>query len=263
MNVSPHLNVAVRAARSAGREALMFFKHRHDLSIEAKGACDFVTEADTTVEKEVIRQLYKAYPNYGILAEESSRKQAQSGWRWIIDPIDGTTNFIHGLPHFAISIALANDNEIHAAVVFNPATDELFTAERGRGAFLNGQRLRVTRSNRLDQSLLATGFPISNPERTRKHMPIVSALLVPSRGIRRLGSAALDLAFVASGRYDGYWEPGLNPWDIAAGVLLVLEAGGLVTDFDGEQNYLDSGNIVAASPTIHRLMLTTIQSAWG
>ncbi|MBF0424162.1 MAG: inositol monophosphatase [Magnetococcales bacterium] len=263
MNLSPHLNVAVRAARAAGREAMMFFKRRHELVIDPKGINDFVTTADIAVEKEIIRQLHKAYPQYGIMAEETGRNSSLSGWRWIIDPIDGTTNFIHGLPHFAIAIALANDQELHAAVVYNPATDELFTAERGRGAFLNSQRLRVTRSIRLDQCLLATGFPVNQPDRVRQHWRAVEELLVASRGIRRLGSAALDLAFVATGRYDGFWEPVLQPWDIAAGILLVTEAGGLVTDFAGGQGFLLSGNVIAAPPAIHRLMLTAIQPHWA
>ncbi|MBF0108990.1 MAG: inositol monophosphatase [Magnetococcales bacterium] len=263
MNVSPHTNIAIRAARSAGREALTFFKRRHELVLETKGKNDFVTQADTTVEREILYHLRKATPQYGILAEESSRSEVAKGWRWIVDPIDGTTNFIHGLPHFAMSIALANDNELHAAVVFNPATDELFTAERGRGAFLNGQRLRVTQNHRLDQCLLATGFPIDHPERLQRQLKTVMALIPGSRGIRRLGSAALDLAHLAAGRYDGYWEAGLKPWDIAAGVLLVTEAGGLVTDFTGNGNVLDSGNILAASPMIHRLLRATIEPEWS
>ncbi|MBF0146000.1 MAG: inositol monophosphatase [Magnetococcales bacterium] len=263
MNVSPHINVAIRAARAAGREAMMFFKRRHELNIETKQKNDFVTQADTTVEKEILYQLHKAYPQYGILAEESRHETSSTGWRWIVDPIDGTTNFIHGLPHFAISIALANDHELHAAVIFNPATDELFTAERGRGAFLNGQRLRTTQNHRLDQCLLATGLPVNHPERLHRQLQTIEALVLGSRGIRRLGSAALDLAFVAAGRYDGFWEPALQPWDIAAGILLVTEAGGLVTDFAGNKNILDSGNILAASPQIHRIMLATIQPAWS
>ncbi|MBF8272952.1 MAG: Inositol-phosphate phosphatase [Magnetococcales bacterium] len=257
------MNVIIRAARAAGREAMMFFTRRHELTVESKGKNDFVTLADTTVEKEIIRHLHKAYPQYGVIAEESSRKQIPPGWRWIVDPIDGTTNFIHGLPHFAISIALANDAEIHAAAVFNPASDELFSAERGRGAFLNGQRIRSTQNHRLDQCLLATGFPVNKPAIVHRHMQTVEELLVGSRGIRRMGSAALDLAFVAAGRYDGFWEPALHPWDIAAGVLLVTEAGGMVTDFVGTKKFLDSGNVLAASPQIHRILLETIQPAWA
>ncbi|MBF0132707.1 MAG: inositol monophosphatase [Magnetococcales bacterium] len=262
MDTSPAVNVATRAARAAGREAMKFFAHRHELAIDSKGKNDFVTQADITVEKEIIRQLHKAYPDYGILAEESGRKQVQPGWRWIIDPIDGTTNFIHGLPHFAISIALAHDNELHGAVVFNPASNELFTAERGRGAFLNGQRMRINPSQRLEQCLLATGFPVNKPDVLRRHMRTVEELTIGSRGIRRLGSAALDLAFVAAGRYDGFWESALQPWDIAAGILLVMEAGGLVTDFAGNKGFLDSGNVLAAPPLIHRLMLEVIQPTW-
>ncbi|MBF0137824.1 MAG: inositol monophosphatase [Magnetococcus sp. DMHC-1] len=263
MQQSPILTVAIRAARKAGSIALRHFDRRDELTIREKHPHDFVSDADTHVEKEILYHLRKAYPQHGILAEESAfDNKLRQGAYWIIDPIDGTTNFLHGIPHFSISIALAQDDQIMAGLVFDPVKDELFAAERGRGAFLNDRRIRVANTRSLADAFLVTGFPVHNRALRPLYLQSFTTLLMASGpGVRRTGSAALDLAYTAAGRFDGFWELDLNPWDIAAGALLVREAGGFVSDLNGENGFLESGDILAANPPLHAELLATIRSS--
>ncbi|OSM06100.1 putative inositol-phosphate phosphatase [Magnetofaba australis IT-1] len=254
--------MAIRAARSAGRIAARHFDERHRLEVHEKAPMDLVTSADIAVERELIEQLMRAYPDYAILAEESGRhdNRKAKGWQWIIDPIDGTANFAHGMPHFGISVALAKDGEVQAGLVFDPLRDELFVAEKGRGAFLNDRRIRVSDETRLAHALLATGFPFRKPKLKEPYLKAFAAMLQQTGELRRAGSASLDLAYVAAGRYDGYFEMRLSPWDIAAGVLLVTEAGGFVTDLNGGNAYLTSGDVVAGSPAMQPQVLDALRA---
>lgn len=254
----PTLNIAVRAARNAGNIIVRAMEHIERLNITEKSENDFVTEVDKAAEKEIIRTLKNAYPNHAIMAEESG-SQGDSEFQWIIDPLDGTTNYLHGFPQFAVSIALKNKQVIDQAVVYDPLRQELFTASRGRGAHLNNRRIRVTSRRSLDGALLGTGFPFKQQEDLDAYLATFKALFPMTSGIRRAGSAALDLAYVAAGRLDGFWELGLQPWDIAAGALLVEEAGGFISDFAGGKNFMQSGNVVAANPKIQKMMLDKIQ----
>ncbi|MBF0624268.1 MAG: inositol monophosphatase [Magnetococcales bacterium] len=260
---SPVMNLAVRAARKAGALALRYFDRREQLQVREKAAHDFVSEADTRVEREILYHLRKGYPQYGVLAEESADPARRpTGHHWIIDPIDGTTNFLRGLPHFAISIALAEDDQVLAGLVYNPVQDELFTAEKGAGAFFNGHRIRVTNIPHLADAFLATGFPVRERGLRQAYLKSFGPLLLSSGpGVRRAGSAALDLAYTAAGRFDGFWEMNLCVWDIAAGILLVREAGGFVSDFNGGNGFLESGDVVAAGPGLHPRMLEKIRAA--
>ncbi|MBF0628189.1 MAG: inositol monophosphatase [Magnetococcales bacterium] len=261
MQLSPPMNVAVRTARKAGILAREWFDRRHELEVKNKGKNDLVTSADLMVEEEILHQLKKAYPRYGLLAEEKGGMLTPDRPCWIVDPIDGTLNFAHGLPHFAISIALSEGGNLVGGLVYDPIRDELFVAERGRGAYLNDRRIRVVRGQGLNGALLATGFPHRRPERLPAYLKAFGAFFDVVADQRRLGSAALDLAYVAAGRYDGFWESGLAPWDLAAGVLLVREAGGLVSDFANGEEFLTSGNVVAAPDSLHGAMREIIQQA--
>ncbi|MBF0218046.1 MAG: inositol-1-monophosphatase [Gammaproteobacteria bacterium] len=256
----PMLNIAITAARSSGNIIRRAFSRLDELNVTQKANNDYVSEVDRMAEDEILRTIRKAYPDHGVLAEESgdSGSNGHSHFRWIIDPLDGTTNFLHGFPHFAVSIGLQRDNQPEVAVVYNPISEELFTASRGDGAQLNNRRIRVSSRRSLQGGLLGTGFPFRDHQHLDAYLATFKALLVETAGIRRPGSAALDLAYVAAGRIDGFWEIGLSPWDIAAGVLLVREAGGIVGDFTGGDNYLNSGNILAASPKVFAAMLSTI-----
>jgi len=258
--VHPMLNIAVRAARSAGDIIARSTERLDTLNIVNKAENDFVSEVDHRAEQEIIKVIRKAFPDHAILAEESGAQAGSSDYQWIIDPLDGTTNFLHGFPQFAVSIALKHKNRIEQAVVYDPMRQELFTAGRGEGANLNGKRIRVANRNGLKGALLGTGIPF-RPEfpYLDEYLAMLKALLPGSAGIRRPGSAALDLAYVAAGRLDGFWEFGLNVWDMAAGVLLVEEAGGLVSDFNGGFSHLETGNIVAAGPRVFKAMLQTIK----
>ncbi|MFO8155626.1 MAG: inositol-1-monophosphatase [Pseudomonadota bacterium] len=253
----PMLNIAVRAARRAGSIIVRSARDIDRLTIEAKGHNDFVSEVDRAAEEAIIDIIHKAYPDHGFMAEESG-DSGSSDYQWIIDPLDGTTNFLHGFPQFAVSIALRHGNRLEQAVVYDPMREEMYTASRGSGAQLDGQRLRVAPRRQLEGSLLGTGFPFKQPEHLDAYLGMFRAFHPLAAGIRRPGSAALDLAYVAAGRLDGFWEIGLNPWDMAAGVLLVREAGGLVSDFDGGEEYLATGNLVAATPKIFPSMIHTI-----
>ena len=254
----PTLNTAVKAARRAGRVIVRSFDRGDSLEVDQKGFNDYVSEVDRAAEHEIIQVLRQAYPNHGILAEESG-EHAGDDHQWIIDPLDGTTNFLHGFPQCAVSIALRHRNRLEHAVVFDPLRDELFTASAGAGAQLNDRRIRVSRARKLDQALIATGFPFRAMDSLDSSLRTLRELLPRTSGVRRAGAAALDLAYVACGRFDGFWETGLSPWDMAGGCLLIQEAGGLVSDVDGSGGFLKSGNVVAGNPQIHPLLLAVVQ----
>jgi myo-inositol-1(or 4)-monophosphatase len=255
--MQPMLNIAIRAARSAGEIILRSADKASHLQIDHKGKNDYATEVDRLAEREIISILKTAYPEHGILAEESG-EQDGNDYVWVIDPLDGTTNFIHGFPQYAVSIALKVKNRLEVGVVYDPLRDELFTARRGAGAMLNNRRLRVTNLSSMKGSLIGTGFPFKSPNHLDAYLEMFRAVTADSAGIRRAGSAALDLAYLAAGRLDGFWEIELHEWDMAAGVLLVKEAGGVATDFSFNDNYLTSGNIIAASPRMHQLLYQLI-----
>jgi len=254
----PTLNIAVRAARSAGNVIIRNLGRLDSLAIHTKDRNDFVTEVDQKAEQEIIYTLRKAFPDHGILAEESGLREGDD-YQWIIDPLDGTTNFLHGFPQFAVSIALRHKGRLEHGVVYDPLRQELFTASRGAGAMLNDRRIRVTKRKSLDGALLGTGFPFKAQQHLETYLDMFRALFPNTAGIRRPGSAALDLAYVAAGRLDGFWEIGLNIWDMAAGVLLIQEAGGLSSDFLGGHSYLENGNLVAGNPKVFTDILKTIR----
>ncbi|PSB91902.1 inositol monophosphatase family protein [Candidatus Pandoraea novymonadis] len=256
----PMLNIAVKAARRAGS-----IINRASLDIDAirvskKQHNDFVTEIDQMAEGAIIEILLQAYPNHSILAEESgeSVQSSDSEYQWIIDPLDGTTNFIHGLPYYCVSIALSHKSQIIQAVVYDPTRNDLFTASRGRGAFLNERRIRVSHRDRLSYSLIGTGFPYRDQQDIKSYLKMFGTMTQNCAGIRRPGAAALDLANVAAGRMDGFFEQGLQPWDMAAGSLLVSEAGGLIGNFTGESNFLHQGEILAGNPKIFAQMVNVL-----
>ena len=256
--MNPTLNIAVRAARSAGNVIIRNLGKLDTLAIHTKDRNDFVTEVDRQAEQEIIYVLRKAFPGHGILAEESGVQEGDD-YQWIIDPLDGTTNFLHGFPQFAVSIAMRHKGRMEHGVIYDPLRQELFTATRGGGAMLNDQRIRVTKRKTLEGSLLGTGFPFKSQQHLDAYLDMFRALFPQTAGIRRAGSAALDLAYVASGRLDGFWEIGLSIWDMAAGVLLIQEAGGLSSDFTGGNDHLESGNIVAGNPKLFAEILKTIR----
>lgn len=256
----PMLNTAIKAARHAGSIIMRGARDLDRLTVTRKGHNDFVSEVDHAAERVIVETLLEAYPTHGILAEEGSAKDRESDpeFLWIIDPLDGTTNFLHGLPQYCVSIALKHRGKITQAVIYDPSKNDLFTATRGRGAFLNDRRIRVSRRDSLKDSLIGTGFPFREQHHLDTYLAMMKALIERTAGLRRPGAAALDLAYVAAGYYDGFWEMGLSPWDIAAGSLLVQEAGGLVGDLRGEDAYLDTGNVVAAAPKIFPQLLQAL-----
>ena len=253
----PMLNTAVKAARKAGSIINRASLDIDLVKVAAKGRSDFVTEVDRAAEQAILDILLKAYPDHAILAEESGAS-GESEYTWIIDPLDGTTNFIHGFPQYAVSIALRHREHITQAVVYDPTRNELFTATRGRGAFLNERRMRVSRRTKLQECLIGTGFPFRSFEHLDEYVRMFRNVTEHTAGIRRPGAAALDLAYVAAGRLDGFWEIGLSPWDMAAGSLLILEAGGLVSDFKGDTAYLEEGSIVCGAPKIFPQLLNLV-----
>jgi myo-inositol-1(or 4)-monophosphatase len=257
--MNPMLNIAIKAARAAGNIILRNVDKVDRLDIQTKSRNDFVSQVDHQAEYKIIEVIHQAYPQHAILAEESGQSDQDSEYCWIIDPLDGTTNFLHGFPQFSVSIALQHKNRMEAAVVFDPMKNELFTAARGDGAQLNDRRIRVTPHKGIPGALLGTGFPFKHPQHLDTYLETFRALHPEAAGIRRAGSAALDLAYVAAGRLDGFWELGLNAWDMAAGVLLVREAGGIVTDFSGEGRYLETGNVIAATPKVYQPMFEDIK----
>lgn len=254
----PMLNTAVKAARRAASIIQRASLNVDLLRVERKQQNDFVSEVDRAAEAAIIETILEAYPKHAILAEESGFS-GDSDYVWIIDPLDGTTNFLHGVPQYCISIALEHRGVITQAVVYDPNRNDLFTASRGAGAFLNDRRIRVSKTKELGDALLCTGFPFREFGKLDAYLAMFRDLLQKSAGIRRPGAAALDLAWVACGRFDGFWELGLSPWDIAAGSLLVQEAGGLITDLQGEGDYLRSGNLVAGTPRVFGQVLQLVQ----
>ena len=257
----PMLNTAVKAARKAGTIISRASRDVDLLKVESKRQNDFVTEVDRAAEAAIIAVLDEAYPNHSILAEESgASKGSQGEFVWIIDPLDGTTNFIHGVPQFAVSIGLRHKGVMTQGVVFDPVKNELFTATRGAGAYLNDKRMRVGKRDRINDALIGTGFPFSKIDLLERYIEMFRKVTLNCAGIRRPGAAALDLAYVAAGRFDGFWEMGLAPWDMAAGALLVQEAGGLVGDFAGNSDYMESGEIVAGSPKVFAQLLALVAS---
>lgn len=249
----------VQAAHKAGRSLVRDFGEVENLQVSLKGPGDYVSQADRKAEQIVHDELARARPGYGFLMEESGEVKGDDGQhRWLVDPLDGTTNFLHGIPFFSISIALERQGQIVAGVVYNPVLDELYTAERGGGAFLNDRRLRVAARTKLSDAVVTTGVPHLGRGSHANYLIELRHVMGEVAGIRRLGSAALDLAYVAAGRCDAYWEHDLSPWDVAAGILLVREAGGFVSDIKGGQDMFDSKSIVAGNETIHRAMVKTL-----
>ncbi len=255
----PFLNTAIKAARTASSIILRYADRLDLIHVTSKQRNDFVSDVDRRAEESIIRILHHAYPDHAILAEESGQ-DGDGEYQWIIDPLDGTTNYLRGIPHYAISIALSFHGRLDQAVILDPVKDELFAASRGAGASLNHRRIRVSARNSLEGALLGTGIPFRENQDVDTYMATLRDFIGPIAGIRRPGSAALDLAYVAAGRFDGYWESGLKPWDMAAGALLVQEAGGLVCDFNGADEYLKTGNIVAAPPKVLKPMLGNIHN---
>ena len=240
------------AAQKAARGLVRDFGEIENLQVSKKGTADFVSTADMKAEKTLVYELTKARPRFGFLLEEGGEIEgADTSNRWIIDPLDGTTNFLHGLPHFAISIALERDGEPFAGVIYEPISDQMYAAEKGQGAYLNNRRLRVSARRNLDEALFATGIPFAGRDGHDPFLQQLRGVMAKTSGVRRFGSAALDLAYVAAGRYEGFWETGLHPWDIAAGIVLVREAGGFVTDMDGKDAMMKSGDIIAANDLLH------------
>ena len=254
----PMLNIAVKAARRAGAIINRASQDIGTLTIKSKNFNDFVSEVDVAAERAIIDTLKDAYPTHGFLGEESGSTSNESDFIWIIDPLDGTTNFLHNFPQYCVSIALQHKGEITQAVIYEPNRNDLYTATKGRGAFLNDKRIRVSKCDKLQESLIGTGFPFRDFKHLDTYMSMFKSMLQKTTGIRRPGSAALDLAYVANGSLDGFWEIGLSPWDIAAGGLLVREAGGIISNLNGKDGWLQSGNVLAASPKIYDAMVETL-----
>jgi myo-inositol-1(or 4)-monophosphatase len=252
------LNIAVRAARNAGDLIQRASMNIEKLTIEQKGRNDYASEVDHMAEQEIIKLLRSSFPDHAILAEESGETKGND-YVWIIDPLDGTTNFLHGFPQYAVSIALKHKNKLELGVIYDPGRDELFTAERGGGAMLNNRRIRVSKQNSMRGALIGTGFPFKSMENIEPYLGMFKAVAADTAGIRRAGAAALDVAYVACGRLDAYWEIGVKEWDIAAGVLMVQEAGGVATDFSFNDKYLQTGNVIVGNPRMHQLMYHAIE----
>jgi len=257
--MQPMLNIAVRAARAAGDIIVRNMDRLDRIKVVTKQNNDFVSNVDHMSEQAIISTIKQAYPEHGILAEESGSQAENSEYQWIIDPLDGTTNYLHGFPQFAVSIALKHKNRLEVGVIYDPVSQELFTAIRGDGAKLNDKKIRVTNHKGLNNALLGTGFPYYDQSYIDTYLETMKALMQKTAGIRRPGSAALDLAWLAAGRIDGFWEFNLKAWDIAAGALIVREAGGIVSDFQNKDGYLQSGDIIAAAPKVFPEMLKIIQ----
>jgi myo-inositol-1(or 4)-monophosphatase len=255
----PRPNPAARPAPPPGSIINRAALGAEALVVKAKGAKDFVTHVDRAAEEAVIDIVRKAYPEHGFLAEESGSTASRAEYRWIIDPLDGTTNFIHGFPQYAVSIAVEHRGALVHAVVYDPTKNELFTASKGRGAFLNDRRVRVSRCARLEDALVGTGFPFKEVTRLDLYLRQLKRMMGSSAGVRRAGAAALDLAYVACGRLDAFWEMGLSPWDMAAGTLLIQEAGGLVGDLNGESGFMASGDICASTPKVFPALLDALR----
>ncbi len=254
----PMLNTAVTAARQAGNLISRSFGRVGELQVTNKARNDFVTDVDRLAEQTIIDIIHKAYPSHGFLAEESGATDERE-YTWIIDPLDGTTNFLHGFPQFAVSIALQHKGELTQAVVYDPISQDLYTASNGGGAQLNNRRILVSQQKGLDGALLGTGFPFKEQQHLDTYLTTFRALFPDTAGIRRPGAASLDLAYLAAGRLDGFWEIALNPWDIAAGALLVREAGGIIGDFSGGKDFLETGNVIAGTPKVYDAIVDRLQ----
>lgn len=256
--MNPTTNIAVRAARQAGNVIMRSFSRLDSLTVSEKQVNDYVSEIDRNAEQAIIDTIRRAYPGHSILAEESGA-HGKDDFQWVIDPLDGTTNYLHGFPQFAISIALMHRGRLESAVVYDPLRDEMFTADRGAGALLNDRRLRVTKQKTLKGALLGTGIPYRDQRYIDAYLGMLKDLTKETAGIRRPGSAALDFAYVAAGRLDGFWELGLSVWDFAAGALLVQEAGGVVSDIGGGSRHLETGNVITANIRLHREIVEVIR----
>jgi len=257
---SANINVMVKACRKAAKTLIRDFGEIENLQVSIKGPGDFVTASDKKVEKILIDELQKARPNYSILSEEIGKINNDESFKWIIDPIDGTANFLHGIPHFAISIGLEHDGEIICGIIYDPIKDEMFVAEKGNGSYLNNQRIRVSSRSKLENCIIFTGGPkigVKNRELFLKEYNNVSSKVLTS--IRKLGSASLDMAYVAAGRCDGFWQRDLKYWDIAAGIILVRESGGFVTDFKGEKGYMQNKTILVTNSKINNEMIEILK----
>jgi myo-inositol-1(or 4)-monophosphatase len=255
-------NIAVRAARAAGKIQMQYFNRLDTLTVAKKGRNDFVSEVDRACEQEIIQILKAAYPGHAILAEETGSQpgnQQGNDYQWVIDPLDGTTNYLHGFPQFAVSIACRHKGDLISAVVYDPFKDEMFTADKGYGAYLNDRRLRVSNRKGLDGALIGTGFPFRDQTHLDTYTQMFKAMISETAGLRRPGSAALDFAYVAAGRLDGFWEIGLSVWDFAAGALLVREAGGTVTDLSGGDKHMQTGNVIAGTIKVHGEMVRLLR----
>jgi myo-inositol-1(or 4)-monophosphatase len=254
------LNTAVKAARKAGAIITRASFDLDTLTVRSKREHDFVSEVDHAAEDAILSTLREAYPSHGVLAEESGARDAKAEYVWVVDPLDGTTNFLHGFPQYCVSIALLHKGVPQQAVVFDPNRNEIFTATRGAGAFLNDRRIRVSRTDKMENALVGTGFPFKEVGHLDDYLRMFRNMTLGCSGVRRPGAAALDLAWVACGRIDGFWEIGLSPWDMAAGALLVREAGGLVGDLAGEEGFLDSGRIVASNGKLFAAILKILHA---
>ena len=259
-SISANLNVMIKASEKASKILIRDFGEIENLQVSLKGPGDFVTVSDQKVEKILIDELQKARPDYSILSEELGEINKDESYRWIIDPIDGTANFLHGIPHFAISIALEHNNEIVSGIIYDPIKDEMFAAEKGNGSYLNNQRMRVSARSKLKDCIIFTGGPKQESKdrdlSMKEYNNFSSKVLVP---IRKLGSASLDMAYVAAGRCDGFWQRNLNYWDIAAGIILVKESGGFVTDFEGENKYVENRTILVTNSKINKEMIEVLK----
>tara|TARA_Y100000590_G_scaffold93978_1_gene106515 strand:+ start:699 stop:1487 length:789 start_codon:yes stop_codon:yes gene_type:complete len=257
---SANINVMVKACRKAAKTLIRDFGEIEKLQVSVKGPGDFVTLSDKKVEKILIEELQKARPNYSILSEEVGEIKNDEEFKWVIDPIDGTSNFLHGIPHFGISLGLENKNEIICGIIFDPIKDEIFTAEKGNGSYLNNKRMRVSSRSKLEECLVVTGGPRRNAKdkelALKEYEKFSSKVNIP---IRKMGSASLDMAYVAAGRFDGFWQRNLNYWDIAAGIILVKEAGGYITDFEGSNKYVENENILVTNSKINEEMIEILK----
>ncbi len=263
--MDPIIKVGIKAARRAGGLMLRYLDRLEQLSVEKKGRRDFVSEIDRMAEEDIVDTVHYLYPNHRILAEESgdrlsSTAPGEDEFEWIIDPLDGTTNFLHGHPHFSVSLGVRRKGVMEHGIIFDPLRDELFTASRNQGAQLENRRIRVSGKGNVEESLIGCGFPLREMTKLDTSMRILKAILPKVSDVKIGGSAALDLAYVACGRLDGYWEAGLKPWDVAAGSLLVREAGGLVADFGGSQDFMENGNIVAANQRMFNELMALVKS---
>ncbi len=254
----PIVNIATRAARQAGDIIMRSTERMDKLTITNKSENDYVTEVDQKAEQEIIHAIRKAYPDHAILAEESGQTEGSAEFEWIIDPLDGTTNYLHQFPQYSVSIAVKQKGRLEHAVVYDPLKDEIFSASRGAGAQMNGRRLRVSPAKGLEGALLGTGFPFKDQRYLDIYLQMLKTMIIPSAGIRRAGSAALDLAYVAAGRLDGFWELNLKPWDMAAGLLLIQEAGGMVSDIKGGHNIFETGHVIAGNPKVFKAMVKAL-----